>query len=332
MTLVLSLVTRRFVCHVSDRQLTDLRTGRPLVSRASKTVIVPAAQFMVSYTGLAKMTRTMTTDEWLMRTCWELRDSDDYFGRLAEAASDAFAAIRLPPALKRHSFVVSGWLGTGEFETDDALPDGFELEGYCTYITNSLDFAAGVEVAEARSRFEHRTRPLYPNEKFTVFSAGATLNASETAELDVSIAAAMRAAGGKERAAAMAMLRTVGRVAARDRTVGGGAFICALPRNPPSPQNSHEVAKLEILGVRWGLPQSGRATFVHIPDGPTNVVESPGIIADPFAGRGTLRVDQGVVSTLAAGLGTIPEAAELKMNVLALRSSEEIARMFTSAE
>jgi hypothetical protein len=107
-TLILSLITPSFAIHVSDRQLTDGVTGRPLRTRAAKTVIVPAAQFMVSYTGIAQIGSALTTEEWLARTLWETRDSDDAFGTLADAATEAFATIVAPVRTRRHAFLVSG--------------------------------------------------------------------------------------------------------------------------------------------------------------------------------------------------------------------------------
>lgn len=330
MTLILSLVTPDFVCHVSDRQLTDLRTGNQLVSRASKTVIVPAAQFMVSYTGLAQITPTLSTDEWLMRTIWEARDSDDAFGSLADAASAAFAKIRLPARFKRHAFVISGWIGSGSYETDAALPPNFVANGYCTCVTNTLDLDARVELLDASDTFVHRTRPLFPHERFHIFAAGESLTRDESDDLDSNVAAALRSKGGRERAAAVAMLRTVEKVSARTPSVGGGAFICAIPRQfvapAPAPPRS-----LSILGVQWGLPREDSPTFVHVPDAPTQTVESPAIIADPFAGRAELTIHSGSVPDL-AGAGEMPEAGEMKMRLIALRSSDEISRIFDSPD
>jgi hypothetical protein len=322
MTLILSLITPEFACHVSDRRLTDGLTGKPMVSRASKTVIVPAAQFMVSYTGLARI-RQMTMDEWLLRTLWSVRESEDFFGSLAAAASEAFKSIAVPRSLKRHGFLISGWIGNGEFATDAPLPEGFTLSGYATYVTNTLDLERGVELIEASDTFVHRTRPLLPAEPFSIFAAGVPLTEGESDELERSVAAALRSPGGGVRAAAVAMIRTVDRVSTRASSVGGGTFVCAVPRHY---RPLEEAAGFNVMGVKWGLPEAGAATFLHAPDRPTQEVESPGIIADPFAGHGTLVVKKGTVPSI-AGVDEVPEEAEMRMRLIALRSSEELAQL-----
>ena len=332
LTLILSLITNNFACHVSDRRLTDGSTGRQLDSKASKTVIAPQLHLMVSYTGLAQLAPQMTTDEWLLRTIWGIRGSHDFFGSLAEAAGDAFKRISLTPRLKRHVFVVSGWLGNGAWKSATALPENFTPSSYCTLVSNFHDFEIGVELTEGSAEFSHRTRLLLPGDKFQIFAAGARLTSAESTELESSVSAALRSAAGGERAAAVAMLRTVQRVSDRDPTVGGGAFVVALPRDYAVPtQDASNKLGLTVLGVRWGLPEAGSATFVHISDRPTEVVESPGIIADPFAGSATLTVKKGKVPNLAGIGGSLPEEFEGKLNLIALRSSEEIARLSEKA-
>lgn len=329
MTLIIALITPSFSIHVSDRQLTDATTGRPIRVRAAKTVIVPAAQFMVSYTGIAQIRSQLTTEDWLARTLWETRSSADAFGALAEAATEAFATVAAAPSAKRHAFLVSGWIGSGSYWTDVPAPLGFDVSCYHALVVNYLDFEAGIELTDRTLAFVHRARPLYPNERFSIVTAGVGLTAAESAELDANVGAALRSRGGAERGAAMAMLRTVERVSRRTPLVGGGVFISSLPRNYSTPSDSeHDNApELRVLGVRWGLPTRGAATFVHIPDGPTRAVESPTIIADPFAGRAEVIVRQGQVPDL-TGVPGIPEAVEVRMHVLPLRSSDEIAETF----
>ena len=79
---------------------------------------------------------------------------------------------------------------------------------------------------------------------------------------------------------------------------------------------------MEVLGVRWGLPEQYAATFVHIPDEQTNTVESPYILADPFSGIAALTITKGRVPDL----NGIPEVGEFRMTLLPLRSSEELRR------
>lgn len=314
MTLIISLITNDFVCQVSDRRLTDLNTRQQINSKASKTVVVPPARLMVSYTGLAHVAPTMTTDEWLMRTLFEVRESDDYFGAIAVAASDAFRRIRLPATCKRHGFVLVGW-----------LPDDLGAGPFCCFISNFLDFDAGRELTETRDEFNHLARPLLPGERFLIFTAGASLTAPESSSLEADVASALRSSAGKERAASVCLLRMIQTVSERDDTVGGGAFVSAISReyvagSAPEPDSPG----LHVMGMRWGLPERGVATFAHVPDEPTEVIESPAIVGDPFAGKMRLRIVRGEVPS-PAGVGEVPEEGSAEFRLIALRGSDEIA-------
>ena len=271
----------------------------------------------------------MTTDEWLMRTLWGIRDSDDYFGELANAATKAFSQISLDNSLKRHEFLVSGWVGSGSFETDSPPPTGFTPNAYHAFVSNFRDFDAGLKPLDSATDFSSRARPLFPPERFRVIAAGIPLTPAESSELESNVAAALRSPGGGERAAAVAMLRTVERVSNRNPAVGGGAFVCSLPRSYQAPAPPDQSPGLTVMGMQWGLPERGVPTFVHIPNRPTPIVESPGVIADPFAGRAEVVVKKGRVPDI-AGVGKVPEEGELRLRLIALRSSEEIAKLFES--
>jgi hypothetical protein len=84
---------------------------------------------------------------------------------------------------------------------------------------------------------------------------------------------------------------------------------------------------MEFLGVRWGLPQPHTATYVHMPDEPTTVVETPYILGDPFAGIGTLNFKSGPVPDLKPLAGP-PEAFEGEMRIISWYSSNELAQRF----
>jgi len=324
MTLVLSLITDDFIIHASDRRLTDGRTGRQVTTKAAKTVICPPSMVMVSFTGLAKIAPPMETGEWLMRTLWANKHKE-LFGSLARAADKAFAAISIPPALRRHAFLVSGWLHHGMM--DPPLPPGFKVGPYTTLVSNFDDPAwSSGRPSDSDLSFRHSTRALLLNQSFVIDSVGAQLTDTERTTLDRHVSAALRSkTGGRERAAALLMAQTIRSVSERDPTVGGGVFIAALPRHievrAPQPKT------MEILGVRWGLPEPETATFVHIPDVPTTVVETPYILGDPFAGIGILKVDGGPVPDLKP-LAGIPKAGEMKINLISWYSADELAQRF----
>lgn len=322
MTLVLGLITDDFIIHVSDRRLTDGRTGRQVTTKAAKTVICPQAMYMVSFTGLAQIAPPMATGEWLMRTLWQNKDAD-LFESLAWAAGQAIRALSIPMALKRHAFLVSGWLHHGSWETSAPLPPGFKPGAFSSVVSNFLDLSGvGRVYPEPQAVFTHGTCPLMPSEKFLIGSVGARLRDDERDALNRDVSAALRSREGRERAAALLMVRTVRSVAERDPTVGGGAFIAAIPRHHRA-GSSGDRQGLNVLGVRWGLPEQEAATFVHIPDEETNTVETPYILADPFSGIGTITITKGSVPGLRPFLG-IPEAGEFTLTLLPLRGSDEL--------
>ena len=87
---------------------------------------------------------------------------------------------------------------------------------------------------------------------------------------------------------------------------------------------------LFFMGMHWGLPETGRATFVHVPDEPSETVESPTIVGDPFAGKMILRIVSGGELPSLAGPGAVPEEGTVETRLIALRSSAEIKELFGS--
>jgi hypothetical protein len=326
MTLVLTLLTDDFIIHASDRQLTDVRTGRQILTKAAKTVICPPGMYMVSFTGLAQIAPPMPTGEWLMRTLWEHKN-EDLFGSLAAAAANAIQRIAIPRAFKRHAFLVSGWLDHGTWTADRPLPQGFTPGAYATIVSNFHDpLEPGRALSEPGFAFVHSTRVLMPNQKFLIGSVGAHVKPQEQEALDRDISAALRStSGGRERAAALLMVRTIQTVAERDATVGGGAFIAALPRQRPLRGAGPRLRSMEFLGVRWGLPEHDAITFVHIPDRPTTTVETPYVLETPFAGIGTFTIRSGPVPDLKQ-LAGIPEAGEMQLKIISWYDGDELAR------
>lgn len=287
MTLLFALVTRDYVIHVSDRQLTDARTGRPIPTKASKTVIVPSLKLMVSYTGLATLgpplaarSEQMPTVEWLLRALWRGRGVE--FPRsLAMDADGAFDKLLLHPALRRHAFLISGW-GL-EWPQDPAkvgidvralVPPGSPYWGFVSNFHDLRDYS--YVLSSAQRRFQYGLRPLLNTEKFQIIEAGVPLTNREHTELDNNVRAALRSSRGGVRAAAVAMIEAVQRVAGRTRTVGGGVFVVSVPRNARPPDE--DTVGLISAGLKWGLPEPDYITFVHVPDQPSQAVDSPVVL------------------------------------------------------
>jgi hypothetical protein len=321
MTLVVSLITGDFVCHVSDRRLTDAVTGRQLTSQASKTVVVLPMRLLVSYTGLAQMNGT-DTDEWLVRTIHDLRDSDDFFGELGTRAAAAMRSVSLPSASKRHLFVLSGW-----FPPDmpaEAFPDDLHYSppsdgrptAYCCVITNFLS-DDGRWLNLARPIFINRMRLLPPREPFHAFPVGAELTSAELSGLDTGLASAFRSNRGKERAASALLIRALKEVGARDATVGGGVFVSALARVLATQTTRSASPEIRVMQMKWGLPEANEATFVHLPDTGNEIVESPFVVDEKTAVK-MVRLRVSGAKPGLAGAGQPPKEGEVELRVIKL--------------
>jgi hypothetical protein len=158
-----------------------LPRGSAGVARATER---PPAMFMVSFTGLAQIAPPMDTGEWLMRTLWAHKN-EELFESLARVAGKAIAAIAIPRALKRHAFLVSGWLQHGEWAVDGPLPCGFKPGAYATLLSNfHASSAPGGQPCEPELDFRHSMRVLLPDQKFAIDSVGAQLAETERDSLD----------------------------------------------------------------------------------------------------------------------------------------------------
>jgi hypothetical protein len=319
-TLVLSLITDKFVCHASDRRLTNALTGRQVATKASKSVVVLPMRMLFSYTGLSQL-EGVDTDEWLVRAAYELRKSDDFLGDLGRRAATAISNIALPASAKRHAFVVSGWFSADMVdqippETGHVEPAGGGSTSYQCVVSNFLG-DNGHWMSTARAEFIHRMRLLPPTEPFHVLGAGVALTESEVLVLDKGLASAFRARSAKERAASTLLIRAIDTVAARDPTVGSGVFVSALARTFFAPAKMAKGSDLRVMGVKWGLPDKDEATFVHIPDSGDEIVESPFVVTEKIAAKMTrLRTSEGIPTT--AGVGRVPDEGEFAMRVIKL--------------
>jgi hypothetical protein len=117
MTQILTCLTQRHIVQVSDRRLTDLRTGDPVDDEACKAVIF-ANRASFGFTGLAhlKPERRGRTDLWLVSQLeGACDDVDQAVERVRAAATERFRSLtHLGPGSKRHSFVMAGWRSSYE--------------------------------------------------------------------------------------------------------------------------------------------------------------------------------------------------------------------------
>lgn len=142
MTLILSCITRDAIVQVSDRCLTDLRTGAPIEQEANKAVFL-SNRVAVAFTGLARI-ESKPADVWL-RDILEPHESVGHGIQLiVDEATRAFAEMPLPLSVKRQAFVAAGWARFNP-EDDDLRPFG-------VIISNAVD-QNGTWLAEALPSF-----------------------------------------------------------------------------------------------------------------------------------------------------------------------------------
>lgn len=130
MTLLLACLTQQYAIQVSDRRVTDLRTGDLRDDNRNKAVVF-MGNHAVCYTGLAEIQR-QRTDHWLADVLGEvrhLRSLNQVLRHLAARSSEAFRAFSSSDRA-RHAFLISGWVKFGGSGSQ---------EPYAATISNALD-------------------------------------------------------------------------------------------------------------------------------------------------------------------------------------------------
>lgn len=262
MTLVLSLITESWAIQVSDRRLVWLGPNDEIVRKDDERnkAVLWCNRLAFAYTGLAELgPRREPTDEWLTRVLsewWveagEVEQKQDAV--VAAIADRAGAAIRrpriaraIPPHLRRHAFVGTGWArfdGKG-----DMAP----------YIAQIHNFPKSKDRhAPAADKFAVAILRLPEGEKqISVNWMGQELEEPETAMLEQLKRADPRSREYGEHAAQV-MVRVVRSVASRNELVGRGLLISSLPRWAIHPREA------ETFVVASG-PMAGELTFLHLP-------------------------------------------------------------------
>jgi hypothetical protein len=100
-------MTPRFVVLVSDRCVTDGRTGRVISDRENKSIVL-YEQMIMGYTGLAYL-GGMPTDRWIVQTLIGVPPAKSATVLAAETAA-AIKAMRLEDRYRSHAYLAVGWL------------------------------------------------------------------------------------------------------------------------------------------------------------------------------------------------------------------------------
>jgi hypothetical protein len=252
MTLILGAITRDSVVLVSDRRLTDGRTGRIVTDKENKTVCIHGC-LLAGYTGLAKLDR-QPTHLWIANR-FAGRDTVEAFRILRD---DAAKAVRKYD--RRHQWLAVlfvGWANRSEAK-QDLIPCAFLVSNYMTL--------HGLRLAEPRSEF-FADKITLGNRRSMVFSAGCNIEAQSLVELNRTIGRYAEASPGNPTGIANALAGAVSSVADKNSIVGKYLMIASLPRVAvPADQL--------IFGHNW---QTDLAAAYYDPNG-TTVQYAPTIV------------------------------------------------------
>lgn len=256
MTLILSCITDEFVVQVSDRCLSDLRTGKPVEQEANKAVFL-SNRVVFGFTGLAEI-EDKPADIWLRDILVPHESVGHGVQLVVDEATRAFAGMRMPRASKRQAFVGVGW---ARFEEtgDRLLPFG-------VIISNA--FADAGWLPEAQPEFVGDVRFL-PSPGGSVWTDVGGLPVRRKAGLNRMVRCVV---DRRLTAAAMAdlFIRKIRTMADLDRRIGRGLMVSSIPR---AVTETHDLLALS------SLPTKSELTFAHMRhDDRVDVLEGPHVV------------------------------------------------------
>jgi hypothetical protein len=258
MTLVVSLISADHVIQVSDRRLVWLR-GRQIVDEDDNRnkAVIWCNRLAFAYTGFAELGTESRTDLWIASTlsAWagtlppDKQKQDAVVAALAKAAATELSnkPFRdVPRDRRQHAFVGAGW----------ACFDGAtDFEPYIATMANYRGKPGNPTPAE--DEFEVGIQRLPEDKKIWVNWMGQDLGEREVAALD-GLNGMLRDPTTFGLSAAGLLADQVRSVAARNRTVGRGLLISALPRSAIVPGQAENI-------LLAGPPEEGQLTFLYVP-------------------------------------------------------------------
>jgi hypothetical protein len=237
MTLVLSALTRSSVILVADRRLTNPLTGLVCDDQRNKATVY-ANHFAFAYSGICEI-QGKPTDVWLAQCLANgPPGSGKALKRVAAAATTAFANLSYPAALRRHAFVGVGWGRRSE---------GMLVPVWVT-ISNALD-ANWRWLPKPKPHFEIAIHALRRSDRWTLCPpVGAELRSFEIAQAGRALRPAVKRVVHPV-GAALILGQSIGRVAARENTVGRSLIAVVLPKPDPRPgETIHVTPPIQTIG------------------------------------------------------------------------------------
>jgi hypothetical protein len=223
MTLILNFLSEEFVVQASDRRLT-MTDGTIADEHATKAIFF-CGHFTLGYTGLAEV-EGKNMAQWIVEELLPCHSVDDAMHRLAERATQAFAAMRLPSAWKRTAIEAVGWSVLRGTPRPDITG---ELQATAFTISNFVQ-PDGTHLATAKPYFEPLLEVLRPGVPGSFHSVGQPLEPQEKADTMEALSLLLEQNAGREEFINTLVAR-IRSVAQRNSAVGTRVLVSLVPRS-----------------------------------------------------------------------------------------------------
>jgi hypothetical protein len=244
MTLVLTCMASEWAVQVSDRRLVR-STGQSttIVTEEANNAIVYHEKFAIGYTGLARL-GGQQTDDWIARQLVQHPTVEAGILGLAEAATAAFKKVLgVPPAFRRHAFVIAGFGFIDK--TSGPVPLLFR-------VSNALD-QRGNWLVLPKPAFEVKAERLPPTLPFAIVATGQVLLPETQKWLKRWVGRAVEK-NASPAAVARLMARAVWETAAQNKVVGSSLMVVGVVRDEVKGPHS-------VVANRY--PRRDQSTFFY---------------------------------------------------------------------
>jgi hypothetical protein len=253
MTLVLGYISDQHAILASDRRISWVDTDGKIATRedTENKAIVLAGQFIMGYTGFARLGRAgVKTEQWVCETLAGVTPQD-YWRTLAAQTEAAIAELRVPLNRSGHAFLAAGFAFTPSSPS--------RLEAYMVTISNALTGRYGGW--RPQQRFEAgRMPPLSSSSDFRMQAVGITPARSDIDTVIDAIVRYRKRFPSRALGIAQVMVDLIRRTAVQDAEgrIGLDVSVSILPREAVPAQE----AVAHVGGIQEPISQ---LTCVFVP-------------------------------------------------------------------
>jgi SEC-C motif len=248
-TLLLSVVTPRYVMQASDRRVVSLSDSGSVIDaddEQNKAIFV-AERMTFAYTGHARIDREDTAEFFqgvMARSLATGRSVEDSLATVGTMSAGYFRSLRADTD-RHHSFVGVGWEGR---PPHDGPP-------FIAWTSNAID-ENGERLSAPQEQFATHYRRLAAGEAFALVTAGAVLPEDALSRLNAQLAF-LTGDGDDPAAVGLVLVEAIREQAAENDAVGSGVMINCIPRSPGPPGG-------DIIFV-GDAPKLDVRTFAYVP-------------------------------------------------------------------